>query len=60
MENSAKRLYPWQSPMKIIQPENTLPGCENRCVKDKQHCILQIQTRQVYDTIYSILMSLSK
>lgn len=60
VENFAKRLYPWQSPMKIIQPENTFPGCENGCVKDKPHCILQISTEQVYNVAYSIINKINK
>lgn len=60
VENFAKRLYPWQSPMKIIQPENTLPGCENGCVKDKPHCILQISREQVYNVAFSIINGINK
>lgn len=55
MENFAKRLYPWQSPLKIIQPDHALHGCERGCLENVQHCILQIDIQTVYDVIYPII-----
>lgn len=46
-QNYPVRLYPWQSDLTMLQPENVLPGCEQGCLHTVPHCILQVTEEQV-------------
>ena len=50
--NYARRLYPWKTNIKILQPQKALPGCENTgCNKNHAHCITQVKMESVYDAL---------
>lgn len=48
---------PWQSEIRVIQPQSNLPGCEDGCGKDG-HCINQVTVDTVFAEIDAILKDL--
>ena len=54
-ENSVLRLSPWQASMKVVQPDNALPGCEYGCKAEKPHCIAQVGTDTVYHCLAEMI-----
>lgn len=50
-----RRLYPWKTDMLCIQPEKCLPGCEQGCNHENGHCINQVITDEVYETMIKII-----
>ncbi len=48
---------PWQCNIKVLRPEHPLPGCEEGCVSDQPHCILQITADQVYESMKNAIES---
>ena len=55
---SDERFAPWKSDIKIVQPEQNLPGCEYDCGKD-YHCINQIKSSFVYNELEAIVRYLT-
>ena len=45
------RFFPWKSDIKIISPQNPLPGCEHGCYVGKAHCIAQVSSDEVYNAM---------
>ena len=45
------RFSPWKSDIKVISPQNPLPGCEHGCYVGKAHCIAQVTSDEVYDAM---------
>lgn len=54
-EDAARRLYPWRADIKVLQPEEALPGCESGCKKGYAHCIKKVTVDEVYKVIVDIL-----
>lgn len=45
---------PWKAPIRIVQPDHNLPGCEYECTKGG-HCINQISPQTVWAFLDDIL-----
>ena len=50
-----ERFHPWKSPIRIIRPEKSLPGCEMGCHKTFAHCINQISPEVVMRELMDII-----
>lgn len=45
------RFSPWKADIKVICPQNPLPGCEGGCFAAKSHCIAQVSSDEVYNAM---------
>ena len=51
LHDPARTFSPWQSDIRVLQPDKALPGCENGCTLGEAHCIKQITVKQVVDAM---------
>lgn len=59
-ENSPERFGPWQSKLKVLQPRQSLLGCEEGCQKNYAHCINQITIDEVYMALENAIVEKMK
>ena len=47
MAKGTIRFQPWKSNVKVLSPQEPLPGCETQCNANKSHCIAQIRVEDM-------------
>jgi ADP-heptose:LPS heptosyltransferase len=54
--DTPERFGPWQSTLKVVQPQQPLVGCSYGCQKNYAHCINQITVDEVYKVLENEIM----
>lgn len=58
--DAASAFHPWEVPYTLVRPQSALPPCRGRCGGTGAHCILAIETAEVFRIVQNRLDDILK